>query len=101
LVLDAGTILAEDPLSARLLQARPDGPFGPADDLLSTIQGTWLKGHKLSLPVVDKVALDDKCRGRGMWDGWIGKRMRNYCSGWVTSSSFSNYLNVVIETDVQ
>jgi hypothetical protein len=50
LVWDAGTILADDPLSARLLQARPDGPFGPADDLLCTTQGTWLilMGHKPS-----------------------------------------------------
>lgn len=39
---DAGTILAEDPLSIGLLQARPDGPFGPADDLLCMIQRMWL-----------------------------------------------------------
>jgi hypothetical protein len=50
-------------------------------------------GHELSLPLVDKVALD----------GWIGKRVRDSI-GWVelleASSSFSNCLNVVIETDV-
>ena len=62
-VPDAGTILAEDPLSTRLLQARPDGPFGPADDLLCTTQGAWsmVTSHRLDELVPD-------CKVPGTWD---------------------------------